>query len=170
MKNPSHPARTITAYPRWSWTIPAAGGVSWLIGFMSIFLIAPSNVGVDTWTAYKLFQTGSNFGNILALVLWSCAAVITVWLCLRGAAWIPIRALCAYGVSAVLSLYPTVVIGNAVSHVVAIEDGFAYHDGLAGPLAISGFMALSAALVLAILAILARRPRADDSPSKVTSR
>ncbi|ALO67063.1 hypothetical protein NHF46_09985 [Arthrobacter alpinus] len=68
---------------------------------------------------------------------------------------------------AVLSLYPAVVIGNAVSHVVAIEDGFAYRDGLAGPLATSGFMALAAALVLAILA---RKCGTQESQSRVTSR
>lgn len=133
-----------------------------MIGFISIFLIAPSNTGVSTWSAYSLFQTGSNFGNFLALALWSCAALTSGWLCTRGSAWISVRALCAYGVTAVLSLYPAAVVSNAVSHVVAIEDTFVYRDGLAEPLALSGLVALVAAF---FLTILARRRGTQDSQS-----
>ena len=139
-----------------------SGGVPWLIGFVSIFLIAPTNTGVGTWASYALFQTGSNFGNILALVLWSGAALTSGWLCLRSSARISVRALCLYGVTAVLSLYPAAVVSNAVSHVVAIEDTVVYRDGVAGPLTFSGLVALAAALGLAILT---RRREPQDSQS-----
>ncbi|WP_269936539.1 hypothetical protein [Arthrobacter sp. HY1533] len=54
------------------------------------------------------------------------------------------------------------MVSNAVSHVVVIEDTFAYRDGVAGPLALSGVVALAAAL---ILAILTRRREPQDSQS-----
>ncbi len=123
----------------------------WLIGFVSIFLIAPTNTGVRTWLSYTLFQTGSNFGNVVALAFWSGSALIAGWLCLRSSAQISVRALCTYGVTAVFSVYPTVVVSYAVSHVVSIDDTFAYRDGLAWPLALSGVVAFAAALILAIL-------------------
>lgn len=151
MKIPSDPTETTPAYSRSLRIILVAGGVPWLIGFVSIFLIAPTNTGVSTWSSYTLFQTGSNFGSILALASWSGAVLASGWLCLRSSARISVRALCIFGVTAVLSLYPAAVVSNAVSHVVAIEDTFTYNDGFAGPLAISGFVALAAALILVVL-------------------
>lgn len=144
-------AQTTPTHTRHRWIIIVAGGVPWLIGFVSIFLIAPTNTGVSTWSSYALFQTGSNFGNILGLASWSGAALISGWRCLRSSAQISVRALCVYGVTASFSLYPAAVVSSAVSHVVAIEDTFTYNDGLAGPLAISGFVALAAALILVVL-------------------
>ena len=83
----------------------AAAGVSWLIGFVSIFLIAPTNSGMGIVDSYVLFQVGSNFGNVLALVFWSCTALLAGWLLSRraGPAWI--HAFLAYGVPAVISLW-----------------------------------------------------------------
>ena len=152
MKIPGTPAQTATVVRQRVWIIPAAAGVPWLVGFVSIFLVAPTNAGVGTWSAYASFHTGSNFGNLLALSLWTCATLLAAWMCFRGTGRASVRALCAYGVSAALSLYPAAVLSYAVSHVVAIEDTFAYRDSLAGPLVLSGVVALAAALVLAIWA------------------
>jgi hypothetical protein len=162
MEIPGDLVQKTSTYSRCRWIVLVAGGVPWLIGFVSIFLIAPTNTGVSTWSSYALFQTGSNFGNIFALAAWVGAALAAGWLCLRSSAQISVCALCTYGVTAVFSLYPAAVVSNAVSHVVAIEDAFAYRDGVAGPLAFSGLVALAAAL---ILAILTRRRGPQDSRS-----
>ena len=129
----------------------SAAAVAWLIGFVSNFLIAPTNTGMGVGDAYASFQIGSNFGNVVALVLWSCTALLALWLTRRwsGATWI--RALVAYGVPAVLSLYPSAVVSNAVAHVVAVEDSFVYHDWLAWPLILSGVVALGIALMARVL-------------------
>ena len=125
----------------------SAAGVAWLIGFVSNFLIAPTNSGMGLWESYASFHSGSNFGNALALVLFSGAALLSVGLPSRWSGPISVRAFVAYGVPAVFSLYPSAVVSNAVAHVVAVEDGFEYHDWLARPLLVSGFVALAAALI-----------------------
>ncbi len=132
---------------RISWMVWAAAVVSWLIGFVSIFLIAPTNSGMGIVDSYVLFQVGSNFGNVLALVFWSCTVLLAGWLLPRraGPAWI--HAFLAYGVPAVFSLFPAVVVSNAVAHVVAVDDTFVYRDWLAGPLVISGLVAITIAIV-----------------------
>ena len=132
---------------RISWIVWAAAGVSWLIGFVSVFLIAPTNSGLGIVDSYARFQVGSNFGNVLALVFWSCMALLPGWLLSRraGPAWI--QAFLAYGVPAVISLFPAVVVSNAVAHVVAVDDAFIYRDWLAGPLVISGLVAITIAIV-----------------------
>ena len=97
--------------------------------------------------SYALFQDGSNFGNVLALVFWSFTALLASWLLSRrpGPAWF--HAFMAYGVPAVISLFPAVVVSNAVAHVVAVDDAFVYRDWLAGPLVISGLVAITIAIV-----------------------
>lgn len=152
MDTPSNPVQTTTNARPGSWMVQLAAGAPWLVGFVSIFLVAPTNAGMGTWSAYASFQPGSNFGNVLALALWSCAALSSGWLCSRWSARTSVRVLCAYGVPAVLSLYPAAAVSNAVSHVMAIEDTFTYRDGLAGPLVVSGLGALAAALICGISA------------------
>lgn len=125
----------------------SAAGMAWLIGFVSNFLIAPINSGMGLGDSYASFQSGSNFGNVLALVLFSGAALLSGGVSSRWSGPISVRALVAYGVPAVFSLYPAAVVSNAVAHVVAVEDGFEYHDWLARPLLMSGFVALAAALI-----------------------
>lgn len=164
MEIPGDLAQKTSTYSRSRWIVLVAGGVPWLIGFVSIFLIAPTNTGLGTWASYALFQTGSNFGNFFALVSWVGAALASGWLCLRSSAQFLVCALCTYGVTSIFSLYPSAVVSNAVSHVVAIEDTFAYRDGVAGPLAFSGLVALAAAL---ILAILTRRREPQNSQSGI---
>lgn len=96
----------------------SAAGVAWLIGFVSNFLIAPTNSGMGLGDSYASFQSGSNLGNVLALVLFSGAALLTGRLSSRRSGPISVRALVAYGVPAVFSLYPSAVVSNAVAHVI----------------------------------------------------
>lgn len=107
----------------------------------------PVELGDGPRGAYSSFQSGSNFGNLVALVSWSVAALLFAWLASRwsGPKWA--RPLLAYGIPAVASFYPSAVMSNAVSHVVAIDDSFVYQDWLARPLIISGIVALIAVLI-----------------------
>lgn len=129
----------------------SAAAAAWLVGFVSNFLIAPMNSGMGLGDAYSSFQSGSNFGNVVALVIWSVATLLSAWLASHwsGPTWA--RPLLAYGVPAVASFYPSAVISNAVSHVVAIGDSFVYHDWLARPLVLSGIVALIAVLIGGVL-------------------
>jgi hypothetical protein len=136
---------------RGSGKVWSAAAVAWLIGFVSNFLVAPTNTGLGLGDSYALFQAGSNFGNVLALVIWSCAALLSAQLASGWCRPTWARALVAYGVPAVFSLYPSAVVSNAVAHVVAVEDGFVYQDWLAQPLVMSGFMVLAAALIGGLL-------------------
>jgi hypothetical protein len=129
----------------------SAAAVAWLIGFVSNFLVAPTNTGLSVGDSYASFQIGSNFGSVLALVIWSCAALLTAQLASRWCWLTWARALVAYGVPAVVSLYPSAVVSNAVAHAVAVEDGFVYQDWLAQPLMLSGVVTLVAALIGGIL-------------------
>lgn len=137
---------------RGPWMVWAATSISWVIGFASIFLVAPTNSGVGVMEAYALFQPGSNFGNALAFLCWSGAALITGWLQSRRPGRILIRMAIAFGVPAVFSLFPAAVVSNAIAHAVAVEDGFVYHDWLAGPLVVSGVVALSIAFISGLIA------------------
>jgi hypothetical protein len=128
-----------------------AAAVAWLLGFVSNFLIAPTNTGMGVMDSYASFHIGSNFGNAMALVIWSCAALLSVWLASRWSETTWVRVLVAYGVPAVVSLYPSAVISNAVAHVVAVKDSLFYHDWLAWPLMLSGLMALVVALLGGVL-------------------
>lgn len=132
---------------RGSWRVWVSVGVSWLIGFVSIFLIAPTNSGMGVIDSYALFQAGSNLGNVMALVFWSCTALLAGWLLARGPGPTWIRVFLAYAVPAVISLFPAAVVSNAVAHVVSVDDAFVYRDWLAGPLLISGLVAMTIALV-----------------------
>ncbi|MFP3463526.1 hypothetical protein R5O87_22030 [Arthrobacter globiformis] len=129
------------------WPVWSAVAVAWLIGFISNFMVAPTNTGMGVVDSYASFQTGSNFGNGLALVIWSGVTLLSVWLAQRWAApkWATIFG--AYGLTAIVSLYPSAVISNAVAHVVALEDSSVYHDWLAWPLVLSGLVAVIVALV-----------------------
>jgi hypothetical protein len=82
----------------------------------------------------------------------SGAALLTGGQSSRWSGPISVRALVTYGVPAVFSLYPSAVVSNAVAHIVAVEDGFGYHDWLARPLLMSGFVPLAAALISGMLA------------------
>lgn len=121
------------------------------------------NSGMGPGDAYSAFQFGSNIGNLVAFVSWSVAALISAWLAGRwsGPKWT--RPLLAYGIPAVASFYPSAVISNAVSHVVAIDDSFVYQDWLARPLMISGIAALIAVLLGGILQTHAGKRHARGS-------
>lgn len=136
---------------RRSWTVWVSAGVSWLIGFGSIFLIAPTSSGRGVIDSYALFQAGSILGNVLALVFWSCTALPASWLLARASGPTWIHAFLAYGVPAVILLFPAAVVSNAVAHGVPVDDVFVYRDWLAGPLVISGLVAMSIALVSSLL-------------------
>jgi hypothetical protein len=110
-----------------------------------------TNTGLGLGDSYASFQTGSNFGNVLALVIWSCAALLSARLASRWSCPTWVRALVAYGVPAAISLYPSAVVSNAVAHVVAVDDAFVYQDWLALPLMVSGLVALVAALIGGVL-------------------
>lgn len=129
----------------------SAAAAAWLVGFVSNFLVAPMNSGMGLGDAYSSFQSGSNLGNLVALVSWSLTALLFAWLASRwsGPKWA--RPLLAYGIPAVASFYPSAVISNAVSHVVAIDDSFVYQDWLARPLIISGIVALMAVSISGVL-------------------
>jgi hypothetical protein len=129
----------------------STAGVAWLSGLVSNFLIAPTNAGLGLGDSYASFQTGSNFGNVLALVFWSYAALVSAQLASRWSRPTWVRALVAYGVPAVISFYPSAVVSNAVAHVVAVEDAFVYQEWLAQPLMMSGLVALVSALIGGVL-------------------
>jgi hypothetical protein len=147
----SVPTETSFAGSRSSRIVWSAAAVAWLIGFVSNFLIAPTNTGLGLGDSYASFRTGSNFGNVLALVIWSCAALLSARLASRWSCPTWVRALVAYGVPAAISLYPSAVVSNAVAHLVAVDDAFVYQDWLALPLMVSGLVALVAALIGGVL-------------------
>ncbi|WP_343317378.1 hypothetical protein AAFM46_08325 [Arthrobacter sp. TMP15] len=49
-------------------------------------------------------------------------------------------------------MLPAAVVSNAIAHVVAVEDGFVYHDWLAGPLVVSGVVTLAIAFISGLIA------------------
>lgn len=124
---------------------------TWVIGFISNYLIAPTNTGLDVVSSYASFQSGSHVGNLIALTLWTAASLWAGWRSARSEGLIEVRLLTSFGVTATSSLYPSLVISHAVGHVVPIEDGFQYDDWLAVPLIVAGVVSLFAAGVLAVI-------------------
>lgn len=136
----------------WVW---AAVCIAWIVGVISNFLVAPTNTRMNLADSYSAFQTGSNVGNVVALLLWSGASFWTGLYFSWSQGPVTARVLAAFGMTAVLSLYPASVVSAAVGHVVPIEDDFVYQDWLARPLLAVGVAALAAAAV--ILIVHARR-------------
>ena len=115
-----------------------AVGAAWAVGFVSNFLVAPTNTGVDVVASYAAFQSVSDWGIVGALMLWTAASVRTGWDFSRSTGVFAGRVLAGFGLPAALSLYPSVVVSHAVGQVVPVEDGFVYRDWLALPLVIAG--------------------------------
>ena len=128
-----------------------AAGVAWAVGFVSNFLVAPTNTGMGVVGSYAAFEPGSKVGNVGALLLWTGVSARAARHFSRSTGPLVARVLAGFAIPALLSVYPSAVVSHAVGHLVPIEDGFVYGDWLALPLVLAGVAAMVAAGIAALI-------------------
>lgn len=130
----------------------ALGAATWLAGVLSIYVAAPFAVGTGFFGAYAAFGAGANFGNLLALGIFTLWAVL-VLLVLRGSRLGPATSILgAHGLIGIGVYYPAAVMSFGMAHVVGYEDD-APEQGLAA----MGLVASGGGALLLLLGTLAGR-------------
>ncbi len=122
------------------------GALTWLAGFVSVYLVAPLNTGLDLWQSYAAFQAGSNAGNALALVVYAAWGAGVLFVVRGSILSAPTSVLAAHGLIGVGVFYPAAVMAFGVAHLTGYGDDSEYRDGIAMPLVLSGGYALLALL------------------------